>query len=182
MGMGEPLLNFENLSNTLELLLAPKAHNLSRNKITVSTSGIVGSEMVHLAKFGVKLAISLHATDDEKRSSIMPINKRHSIKALLKAAREYQKNSHKDAVTFEYLLLKDINDTDNDARKLIQLLKSFRCKVNLITFNHWLGSPFIGSNKVKDFSSVLLSNGIRSTIRKSRGNDILAACGQLKGK
>jgi 23S rRNA (adenine2503-C2)-methyltransferase len=182
MGMGEPLLNFENLSNTLELLLDPKAHNFSRNKITVSTSGIVGSEMIRLAKFGVKLAISLHAASDEKRSSIMPINKKYDINAVLKAAREYQQNGRKNAVTFEYLLLDGVNDTDDDARKLIKLLKSLRCKVNLIAFNSWSESPFVGSGRMRDFASVLLSNGIRSTIRKSRGDDILAACGQLKGK
>jgi 23S rRNA (adenine2503-C2)-methyltransferase len=184
MGMGEPLLNFENLSSTLELLLSEKAHNFSRHGITVSTSGIFGSEMANLAKFGVKLAISLHATNDEKRSRIMPINKNYNIKSLLMATQKYQKESRTDHITFEYLLLSGINDTDSDARELTRLLKSVRCKVNLITFNDWLGSPFIGSdeNRIQEFLSLLLSNGIRTMVRKSRGNDILAACGQLKGK
>ncbi|MDR1982742.1 MAG: 23S rRNA (adenine(2503)-C(2))-methyltransferase RlmN [Holosporaceae bacterium] len=184
MGMGEPLLNFENLSNTIELLLDEKAHNFSRHKITVSTSGVIENEIINLARWGIKLAISLHASNDEKRSYLMPINKKYDIKTLLTAAKKYQKISRTDHITFEYLLLKDINDTDSDASELIKLLKFIRCKVNLITFNSWLGSQFIGSdgNRVQNFLSTLLSSGIRAIVRKSRGNDILAACGQLKGR
>jgi 23S rRNA (adenine2503-C2)-methyltransferase len=182
MGMGEPLLNFENLSSVLDLLLDEKSHNFSRNKVTVSTSGILGDEIIQLAKFGVKLAISLHAPNDEKRSLIMPINRKYDIKALLKSAREYQKSSNTDFVTFEYLLLKDFNDSDADAFALAKLLASVPCKVNLIIFNSWPGSPFEGSNRAKadNFSRILLSRGIRTIIRKSRGEDILAACGQLR--
>jgi 23S rRNA (adenine2503-C2)-methyltransferase len=184
MGMGEPLLNFKNLSNVLELLLDRRIYNFSRNKITVSTSGIIESAVSDLAKFGVKLAISLHASDDETRSRIMPINNRYNIKMLVAAAREYQKAGNTDYITFEYLLLKGINDSDTDAAKLVKLLKSVPCKVNLIIFNEWPGSALIGSSRdhAHRFAGILLSKGIRTIIRKSRGEDILAACGQLKGK
>ncbi|MDR1333926.1 MAG: 23S rRNA (adenine(2503)-C(2))-methyltransferase RlmN [Holosporaceae bacterium] len=184
MGMGEPLLNFENLSSTLELLLDEKAHNFSRYSITVSTSGIIENAFFELAKFGVKLAISLHAPEDETRSRIMPINNKYNIKTLISAAKEYQKASNTDCVTFEYLLLKGVNDSDVDAAKLAKLLQSIPAKVNLITFNSWPGSPFAGSDRdhAHHFAKILLAKGIRTTVRKSRGEDILAACGQLKGE
>jgi 23S rRNA (adenine2503-C2)-methyltransferase len=184
MGMGEPLLNFENLSDALELLLNEKAHNFSRNKITVSTSGVVGNAIENLAKFGVKLAISLHASADEKRSSIMPINRKYNIKDLLAASEKYLRDSNTDRVTFEYLLLKDVNDSDEDAIRLARLLRSVRCKVNLIAFNSWPESSFVGSDRdrANQFARLLLSKGIRAVIRKSRGDDILAACGQLATK
>ncbi|MDR0580733.1 MAG: 23S rRNA (adenine(2503)-C(2))-methyltransferase RlmN [Holosporaceae bacterium] len=183
MGMGEPLLNFKNLSSVLELLLNEKTHNFSRNKITVSTSGIVDDAIESLAKFGVKLAISLHAHTDEKRSFLMPINKKYNIKTLLEAARIYRKNSNTDYVTFEYLLLKDVNDANSDALVLARLLKSAPCKVNLIAFNGWPGAELTGSpeGRQNEFARILASNGIRVTVRKSKGKDILAACGQLKG-
>ncbi|MDR1235722.1 MAG: 23S rRNA (adenine(2503)-C(2))-methyltransferase RlmN [Holosporaceae bacterium] len=184
MGMGEPLLNFENLSSALELLLSERAHNFSRNKITVSTSGIIENAIFDLAKFGVKLAISLHASDDETRSRIMPVNNTYNIKMLMSAATEYQKSSNTDFVTFEYLLLKGVNDSDRDATELAKLLRSVPGKVNLITFNSWPGSPFAGSDRdhAHHFLRILLSKGIRAIVRKSGGDDILAACGQLKGK
>ncbi|MDR1561391.1 MAG: 23S rRNA (adenine(2503)-C(2))-methyltransferase RlmN [Holosporaceae bacterium] len=182
MGMGEPLLNYENLSNALELLLNNKAHNFSKNKITVSTSGIIGESFNDFAKFGVKLAISLHASSDEKRSLMMPINKKYDIETILKAAKKYLKNSNTDYITFEYLLLKNINDSSIDAQNLAKILHKIPCKVNLILFNKWPGSIFQESSmeKANKFSHILLSRGIRTIIRKSRGNDILAACGQLK--
>ncbi|MDR2724351.1 MAG: 23S rRNA (adenine(2503)-C(2))-methyltransferase RlmN [Holosporaceae bacterium] len=184
MGMGEPLLNFENLSNVLSLLLNKKAHNFSRHKITISTSGIIEKAITNLAKFGVKLAISLHASSDEKRSFLMPINNRYPIKMLLAAAEEYRKSSNTSCVTFEYLLLRDFNDTEIDALELARLLKSCNCKVNLIMYNNWPGAPFFGSdeNRANEFSRTLLSHNIRTLLRKSKGIDILAACGQLKGK
>ncbi|MDR2157949.1 MAG: 23S rRNA (adenine(2503)-C(2))-methyltransferase RlmN [Holosporaceae bacterium] len=181
MGMGEPLLNFENLSNALTLLLSEKAHNFSRHKITVSTSGIVENAIADLAKFGVKLAISLHASDDEKRSSIMPVNRKYPMENVLRAAKEYLQNSNTSHITFEYLLLRGANDSDEDAIQLVKLLRSIKCRVNLILFNNWPGSSFSGSdrNKANNFSRLLLSRGIRAVVRKSRGEDILAACGQL---
>ncbi|MDR0677700.1 MAG: 23S rRNA (adenine(2503)-C(2))-methyltransferase RlmN [Holosporaceae bacterium] len=182
MGMGEPLLNYENVATTLELLLNKKIYNFSRNKITISTSGIIEDSIYDLAKFGVKLAISLHAPDNEKRSSLMPINKKYDIETLIKTAEKYRINSNTSHVTFEYLLLKDVNDSDADAFKLAKLLKGICCKVNLISFNQWYGSNFAESSptRTKQFLHILLSNKIFATIRKSNGSDILAACGQLK--
>ncbi|MDR2795076.1 MAG: 23S rRNA (adenine(2503)-C(2))-methyltransferase RlmN [Holosporaceae bacterium] len=183
MGMGEPLLNAENLFQALELLLDTKKHNFSRNKITVSTSGIATNDLQQMAKFGIKLAISLHTANDAKRSELMPINGKYNIDALLNAAQEYLKRSNTEHVTFEYLLLAGINDSDADARQLAKLLSGIRCKVNLIIFNSWSGSTFSGSSRMRAdaFLSLLLAKGIRTVIRKSRGSDISAACGQLKG-
>ncbi|MDR0555651.1 MAG: 23S rRNA (adenine(2503)-C(2))-methyltransferase RlmN [Holosporaceae bacterium] len=184
MGMGEPLLNSKNLFNALNLLLDEKIHNFSRNKITVSTSGIVNGSIEKLAKFGVKLAISLHASSDEKRAFLMPINKKYNISNVLNAARKYLYFSNVDYVTFEYLLLSGVNDSDNDAIELAYLLKNFgiQCKVNLILFNDWFGTEFRASSKGHTFLRILLSKGIRTIIRKSRGDDIFAACGQLKSE
>jgi 23S rRNA (adenine2503-C2)-methyltransferase len=201
MGMGEPFLNHENLFSTLDLLLDGKIHNFSRKKITVSTSGVIlpisaqklSSEdeisydsdvFMELAKFGVKLAISLHAADDDKRTSIVPINKKYGIAEILEKAKEYLKASNTEYITFEYLLLSEVNDSDEDALSLAKLLQGFRnqCKVNIILFNDWPGSLFkrVSTEKANNFSRILLAKGIRTIIRKSRGEDISAACGQLK--
>ncbi|MCR5225109.1 MAG: 23S rRNA (adenine(2503)-C(2))-methyltransferase RlmN [Alphaproteobacteria bacterium] len=184
MGMGEPLLNFDNLSDALNLLLSEKAHNFSRNKITVSTCGIIDNAIENLASFGVKLAISLHAPNDVIRNSIMPINRKYNISVVLKAAKNYQIQSNTTHVTFEYLLLKNVNDSDENARELAALLRGIPSKVNLITFNSWPNSELQGSSKevAHRFLRILLSKNIRAIIRKSRGDDILAACGQLKSK
>jgi 23S rRNA (adenine2503-C2)-methyltransferase len=182
MGMGEPLLNYEQLSDALQLLLDAKAHNFSRHKITVSTCGIVNECLDDLARFGVKLAISLHAPNDAIRSSIMPINHRYNIDCILTAAKRYLEHSNTDHITFEYLLLSGINDAEKDALQLAKLLRNIHCRVNLIVFNSWSGCGFSGSSReiANSFSRILLSKGIRTIIRKSRGSDILAACGQLK--
>jgi 23S rRNA (adenine2503-C2)-methyltransferase len=182
MGMGEPLLNYEHVSCALQLLLGAKAHNFSRHKITVSTCGIVNEHLDNLSQFGVKLAISLHAADDITRSRIMPINHRYNIDCILAAAKQYLERSNTDYITFEYLLLSGINDTENDALQLAKLLGRIHCRVNLIVFNSWPGCNFSGSSRetVNHFSRTLLSRGIRTLIRKSRGSDILAACGQLR--
>ncbi|MDR1334854.1 MAG: 23S rRNA (adenine(2503)-C(2))-methyltransferase RlmN [Holosporaceae bacterium] len=184
MGMGEPLLNYEQVSYALQLLLDTKAHNFSRHKITVSTCGIANKYLDNLADFGVKLAISLHAADDITRSSIMPINSSYNIDCLLKAAERYLERSNTDHITFEYLLLSGINDNEHAALQLSKLLNRARvwCRVNLIVFNSWPGCDFVSScrDSADNFSRILLSRGIRTIIRKSRGSDILAACGQLK--
>lgn len=184
MGMGEPLLNFENLSDALILLLSPKAHNFSRNKITVSTCGIVEESFSKLADFGVKLAISLHATTDEKRMKIMPIARKYSIRQILHSAKKYLKDSNTEKVTFEYLLLKGINDSSEDLLELAKIARELPCKINLIIYNDWDGSFLRGASieQANKFVQELLRRGIRTTIRKSKGQDILAACGQLKGK
>lgn len=183
MGMGEPLLNFENLSTALHLLLSKKAHNFSRNKITVSSCGIVESSILELAKLGVKLAISLHAPNNDKRDLIMPINRKYNIEKVLVTAKKYLEQSNTDKITFEYLLLKDLNDSVEDALELAKLLRKISCKVNLIMYNDWPDSQFKRTSiqRANLFSQTLLKKGIRTIIRKSKGDDILAACGQLKG-
>ncbi|MBR1733855.1 MAG: 23S rRNA (adenine(2503)-C(2))-methyltransferase RlmN [Alphaproteobacteria bacterium] len=186
MGMGEPILNAKNLFSTLEILLNKKTYNFSRHKITVSTSGIIDNSINELAKFGVKLAISLHASNDIQRSSLMPINNKYKISELLAAAKRYLNQSKTNHITFEYLLLANVNDSKESASQLYNLLKSFsnKCRVNLIVFNSWNGTKFQGSSKetANEFSKFLLSKGIRTIIRKSRGQDIMAACGQLKSE
>lgn len=182
MGMGEPLLNYENLSSALTLLLSEKAHNFSRNKVTVSTCGIITNAIDNLANFGVRLAISLHATTDEIRSSIMPVNKKYKIADILAAAKKYRSVSNTTHVTFEYLLLRGVNDSDEDALRLAAILRDIPSRVNLITYNSWPQSKLQGSSKetAHRFLRILLSKNLRAIIRKSRGDDILAACGQLK--
>ena len=186
MGMGEPLLNSQNLFAVLKILLNVKTYNFSRNKITVSTSGIVDNSIIELAKFGVKLAVSLHAPNDKKRSALMPINNKYKISDVLDAALNYYKASNTSHVTFEYLLLDGINDSDDDAFELSKLLRKFgaHARVNLIMFNSWNGSKFMGvsNENANHFSKILLARGIRTIIRKSRGRDIFAACGQLKSE
>lgn len=184
MGMGEPLLNSVHLFETLSILLSSKAHNFSRNKITVSTCGIIEEQLQDLAKFGVKLAISLHAPNNDLRNQLMPINKKYNIQQVLTAAKKYRINSNTEKITFEYLLLDNINDSLEEANQLIKLLKNFPAKVNLITYNDWPNSFFKGTkrDKANIFSKHLIQHGIRSVIRKSRGDDIFAACGQLKSK
>lgn len=182
MGMGEPLLNFENLSSALTILLSEKAHNFSRNKVTVSTCGIIGDAFLKLADFGVKLAISLHAPNDKKRAQIMPIANKFSIAQILDACGEYLKRSNTEKITFEYLLLKGVNDSNEDAAELSKIAKKIPCKINLIMYNDWGGSFLHGSSldTANKFVQTMLAKNIRTTIRKSKGSDIFAACGQLK--
>lgn len=180
MGMGEPLLNSENLFESLSILLG--VHNFSRNKITVSTCGIIEHQLHELAKFGVKLAVSLHAPNNEIRNSLMPINRKYNIEKILEATKKYRSESNTEKITFEYLLLNNINDSEENAKQLIQLLRNFPAKVNLIVYNDWPDSIFKGTNREKanSFSMNLIRHGLRAVIRKSRGDDIFAACGQLK--
>lgn len=187
MGMGEPLHNQENAFKALKILSDGEGIAISKRKITLSTSGIapkiasVGSEL------GVKLAISLHAPNNQKRSQIMPINDRYSIEEVLTACQDYQEIVGRGRfITFEYLMLKDFNDTLDDARELVQLMKKYKisAKFNLIPFNPWPGCSYEPSsnNKVHAFSRELESAGFEAPIRVARGQDILAACGQLKSK
>ncbi|MBE6446951.1 MAG: 23S rRNA (adenine(2503)-C(2))-methyltransferase RlmN [Alphaproteobacteria bacterium] len=182
MGMGEPLLNSENLFKALTLLLDKKLYNFSRQKITVSTCGIIEPQLLSLAKFGVKLAISLHAPIDELRTDLMPINRKYKLSEIISAAKQYKLKSNTEYVTFEYLLLKNVNDSSSHAKKLIPLLHSIPAKVNLITYNDWPEANFYRSDRtqVEKFAKILTQSKIRTIIRKSRGDDILAACGQLK--
>ena len=182
MGMGEPLYNYDNLIAAIALMMDGDGLALSRRKITVSTSGVV-PKIVPLAKdAGTNLAISLHATNDDLRSEIVPINRKYPIKDLLEACREYQSIVSDRHIMFEYVMLKGVNDSDADAKELVKLLKGIRSKVNLIPFNPWPGAPYEcpSNNRIHSFGRIIMEAGIASPIRKTRGEDIMAACGQLK--
>jgi 23S rRNA (adenine2503-C2)-methyltransferase len=186
MGMGEPLYNFENVKKAMHIIMDDNGINLSRRRITLSTSGVVPEIYRCGEEIGVNLAVSLHAVDDITRSKIMPINNKYPIDELLTACKNYAglKNSRK--ITFEYILLKDVNDSDEDARKLVTLIKKYQipAKVNLIPFNPWPGSVYErpDQDRIARFSEIIFDLGISAPIRTTRGEDILAACGQLKSE
>lgn len=182
MGMGEPLYNFDNLKTALKILMNGDGLSISKRKITVSTCG-VADKIPELADLGVKLAVSLHAPTDEIRDRIMPVNHKFPLKTLIEACREYQRRiEHRQFITMEYVLLKGINDSEAEARALIELVKDLEVKVNLIPFHPWAGAPFEPSsnNTIHKFARVLEDAYIAAPIRRSRGEDIMAACGQLK--
>jgi 23S rRNA (adenine2503-C2)-methyltransferase len=181
MGMGEPLHNLKNVIQACKILIEPNGLNFSKRKVTVSTSGIVPAIEELGKSIDVSLAISLNATTDTQRSQIMPVNKKWNIEALLKTLRAYPLGSHR-SITFEYVLLKDFNDSLEDAARLVGLMKGLRCKINLIPFNEHSGSEFKRPTEasVIEFRRYLLKRGLIATIRHSRGRDILAACGQLR--
>ncbi|MBQ9236093.1 MAG: 23S rRNA (adenine(2503)-C(2))-methyltransferase RlmN [Alphaproteobacteria bacterium] len=187
MGMGEPLHNREQVFKALKIISDGDGIAISKRRITLSTSGIAPHIEAVASELGVKLAISLHAPTNEKRSLIMPINHRYPIEAVLTACQKYQAiMGMSRMITFEYLMLKDFNDTPEDAKQLISLMKQYNlgAKFNLIPFNPWPGCNFAPSsnNKVHAFSKLLESAGYEAPIRVARGQDILAACGQLKSK
>ena len=186
MGMGEPLQNLENVAKALNILTAGDGIAISRRRITMSTSGIAPQIVPALKATGVRLAVSLHAPNNELRSQIMPINKRYPIEKVLEACQRYQSDDGSRYITFEYLMLKDFNDTPESAKELIALMKKYglRALFNLIPFNPWPGCSFEPSQpeKVKAFSQMLEKAGFAAPIRVARGQDILAACGQLKSK
>jgi 23S rRNA (adenine2503-C2)-methyltransferase len=179
MGMGEPLDNTENVFKAIEILHDSRGINFSRKKITVSTSGLV-PQMPLITKSGVRMAVSLNAPNDEIRDVIMPINKKYPLKQLMEACLQHTEQA-RDRVTFEYVLLKGINDHMEHARQVYQLIKNVPCKMNLIPFNEHPDSGFTRppSQAVYEFQSYLLNKGIHTTIRRTMGRDIYAACGQL---
>lgn len=182
MGMGEPLFNYENVIKACRIMLDKDGFNLSRRKVTVSTSGVV-PKIVPLAQdAGVNLAISLHAVNDDLRNEIVPINRKYPIKELLDACREYVKIVKDRRIMFEYVMLKGVNDSEADAKEMVRLLKGISAKVNLIPFNPWPGAPYecSSNNTIHKFGRIIMEAGIASPIRKTRGEDIMAACGQLK--
>ena len=183
MGMGEPLYNFDNVATAIEILSDGEGIAIGRRRITVSTSGIV-PEMDKLGQIGVMLAVSLHACNDKLRDVLVPINKKYNLQELFAAIRAYPDLSNSNRVTFEYVMLKDVNDNIDDAKDLLKLIKGIPSKVNLIPFNPWPGSDYVCSDraKVKAFSEFLFSNGYSAPIRRTRGQDILAACGQLRSE
>lgn len=184
MGMGEPLFNYDETVKALSILIDPDGIALSRRRVTLSTSGVV-PRMYDLGRdLPVNLAVSLHAATDDIRDEIMPINKKWPLKELMKACREYPGASNARRITFEYVMLKGINDSDADARALAKLVKGIPCKFNLLPFNKWPGSPFECSDweRIERFSDILAAAGYSAPIRVPRGRDILAACGQLKSE
>jgi 23S rRNA (adenine2503-C2)-methyltransferase len=182
MGMGEPLFNFENVKRALKLVMDPEGIAISRRRITLSTAGVVPMMKRCGEELGVNLAVSLHAVTDELRDQIVPINKKYPVKELLDACREYPGVNNARRITFEYVMLKDVNDTPADARQLVRILKGIPAKMNLIPFNPWPGAPFECStpDAIERFADILMEAGYASPIRTPRGSDILAACGQLK--
>ena len=184
MGMGEPLNNFENVVAAMTVMLDDHAYGLSRRRVTLSTSGVVHQLRKLAARCPVALAVSLHAPNDELRSRIMPINRSYGIAELLAACKEYLEAAPRDFVTFEYILLDGVNDAPAHARALAKLLQDVPCKLNLIPFNPFPESGFRRSRPeaVTRFRDILVEAGYVATIRKTRGDDIDAACGQLAGQ
>ena len=183
MGMGEPLLNYQPTLAALRLMLDDNAYGLSRRRVTLSTSGVVPM-MDRLGEdCPVALAVSLHASNDTLRDELVPLNRKYPLSQLLTACNRYLERAPRDFITFEYVMLDGINDSDAHARELIALVRDTPCKFNLIPFNAFPGSGLQGSPRVriKAFGEILLAAGVVTTIRKTRGNDIDAACGQLAG-
>ena len=184
MGMGEPLANFENLVMALDLMLSDDAYGLSRRRVTVSTSGLIPALDRLRERCPVALAVSLHAPNDALRDQLVPINKKYPIRDLLAACERYLPAAPRDFITFEYVMLKGVNDSVTLARELVQLVRNIPCKLNLIPFNTFYGSGYERSDTeaISNFRDVLMQAGIITTIRKTRGDDIAAACGQLAGQ
>ncbi len=184
MGMGEPLYNYDNVAKALKIVMDNEGIAISRRRITLSTAGVVPMIRRCGAELGVKLAISLHAVTDEIRDRIVPINRKYPIAELLQACREYPGATNARRITFEYTMLKGVNDSVADAHALVKLIAGIPAKVNLIPFNAWPGAPFecSSNNQIAKFAAIVNDAGYASPVRTPRGRDILAACGQLKSE
>jgi 23S rRNA (adenine2503-C2)-methyltransferase len=184
MGMGEPLHNYQNVAKALKIVMDEGGIAIGRRRITLSTSGVVPMIRRCGAELGVNLAISLHAVTDEVRDRLMPINRKYPIKELLQACREYPAAKNARRITFEYVMLKGVNDSPADARALVKLLEGLPAKINLLPYNPWPGSPFDCSDEatIQTFGDIVNRAGYASPVRTPRGRDILAACGQLKSE
>ena len=182
MGMGEPLYNFENVRDAIWIAMDGEGISLSRRRITLSTAGVVPNIARAGKEIGCRLAISLHATTDSVRDSLVPINRKWNIETLLHALKHYPTLSNADRIVFEYVMLKDINDSDVDAHRLVELIEGIPAKVNLIPFNEWPGSPYQRSTqeRIRAFADIVYKAGYATPVRTPRGEDIMAACGQLK--
>ena len=182
MGMGEPLYNFENVRDGILVMSDDAGLSISKRKITLSTSGIVPKIKMAGSEIGSMLAISLHATNNDLRNEIVPINKKYPIEELLDACKNYPGLSNSKRITFEYVMLKGINDSEAEARDLVKLISGIPAKINLIPFNSWPGSSYECSDwdQIKKFGDIVNRGGYASPIRMPRGEDISAACGQLK--
>ena len=183
MGMGEPLLNYENLIPSLKLMMDDNAYGLSKRRVTVSTSGIVPKMYELLNDVDVSLAVSLHACNDTLRNVLVPVNKKYSLKELLGACRVYAERGPQKVLTFEYTLINGVNDNLEQAEEMVRVLSDVPCKINLIPFNPYPGSGYEkpSNNRIHRFKSYLVDNDFITTVRKTRGDDIDAACGQLVG-
>jgi 23S rRNA (adenine2503-C2)-methyltransferase len=184
MGMGEPLANFDPVVTALRTFIDDDAYGLSRRRVTVSTSGLVPMIDKLREACPVALAVSLHAPDDALRDRLVPINRKHPIADLLAACRRYLERAPRDFITLEYVMLDGVNDAPEQARALAALLRDVSCKLNLIPWNPFPGAPFATSprGRVREFQQILMDEGYVTTIRKTRGDDIDAACGQLAGR
>ena len=182
MGMGEPLYNFENVRDAMKVVMDNEGIALGRRRITLSTSGVVPEIARTATEIGCLLAVSFHATTDEVRDVLVPINKRWNNETLLAALKDYPNLSNSERITFEYVMLDGVNDTKEDAHRLVELLEGIPAKVNLIPFNEWPGAPYKRSsgNRIHAFADILYHAGFATPIRTPRGEDIMAACGQLK--
>jgi len=182
MGMGEPLFNYDQVAKALAIVMDQEGLSISKRRITLSTSGVIPMIQRCGHELGVNLAISLHAVRDDLRDVIVPINKKYPIAPLLEACRNYPAASNARRITFEYVMLKGINDSDADAHELVRLLQDIHAKVNLIPFNPWPGAPYecSSNNRIHQFAEIVNNAGYSSPVRTPRGRDIYAACGQLK--
>lgn len=184
MGMGEPFFNYDNVSKSIKILNSDEGINFSKKRIIVSTSGVVPELIKFADEIKSGLAVSLHSADNAIRSDIMPINKKYPLEKLMEACKYYNTINPSQRITFEYVMLKDVNDSDQDARDLVNLIKNYKlsAKFNLIPFNAWEGSIYQSSsrNRIMSFSRIVEAAGFSAPIRKTRGQDVMAACGQLK--
>ncbi|MFL2845132.1 MAG: 23S rRNA (adenine(2503)-C(2))-methyltransferase RlmN [Candidatus Puniceispirillaceae bacterium] len=184
MGMGEPLFNYENVSTAVRIIMSGEGVAISKRRITLSTSGVVPEIRRCGEELGVNLAISLHATRDDLRNELVPINRKYPLAELIDACRNYPGLSNARRITWEYVMLDGINDSDDDCRALLALIKGIPSKLNLIPFNSWPGSPYVCSpvDRIDAFAKRALNAGYASPVRTPRGRDILAACGQLRSE
>ena len=182
MGMGEPLFNYENVATAMRIIMSGEGVGLSKRRITLSTSGVVPEIRRAGEELGVNLAISLHAVRDELRDELVPINRKYRLAELIDACRHYPGLSNARRITWEYVMLDGVNDSDEDCRQLLALIKGIPSKLNLIPFNPWPGSPYQCSSpaRIEAFARKVLKAGYASPVRTPRGQDIMAACGQLK--
>lgn len=182
MGMGEPLYNTDNVRDAMKIAMDNEGIALSRRRITLSTSGVVPEIYRVGEEIGCMLAISYHATTDDLRDVLVPINRKYKIDTLLQACRDYPRLSNAERITFEYVMLKGVNDSDDDARRLVKQISGIPAKINLIPFNPWPGAPYERSDwdRIDSFAEIVNRAGYASPVRTPRGEDIMAACGQLK--
>ena len=182
MGMGEPVLNYDNVSQALNIIMDSDGIALSRRSITLSTAGLVPAMERCGRELRVNLAVSLHAVTDKVRDQLVPLNRKHPIAELIQACRDYPSANNSRRITFEYVMLQEVNDSLEDANELVRLLRGLPAKINLIPFNPWPGAPYqcSSNNRIHRFASILNDAGFSAPIRAPRGRDIMAACGQLK--